>query len=209
MELLLIRHAEPRKVVHEPRAGTPADPALSDTGLEQARRLARWIECEPVDAVCVSPLRRARETAEMVAGTLGLTPEVRPGLSEFDARSSSYVTVEELAANGDAKIRALIEGRLDEWGCDVDFPTFARRVVESVEEVIADHPGKRVAAVCHGGIINVYLAHVLGMQKTGFWLNPQYTSISRIFASKSGVRTIASVNETGHLVATHDGVQPR
>jgi probable phosphoglycerate mutase len=55
-----------------------------------------------------------------------------------------------------------------------------------------------VAAVCHGGTINAYLSAVLGLEQLMFFV-PQYTSVSRVRASRSGARSIVSMNETGHL----------
>jgi len=52
--------------------------------------------------------------------------------------------------------------------------------------------------VCHGGVINVYLAHVLKSPDLMFF-EPRYTSIHRVRASTSGTRTLVSVNETAHL----------
>ena len=39
---------------------------------------------------------------------------------------------------------------------------FRARVVTTIEQLIDDHPGERIAVVCHGGVINSYLCHVLG-----------------------------------------------
>jgi probable phosphoglycerate mutase len=48
-------------------------------------------------------------------------------------------------------------------------------------------------------VINAYLAHVLGLaDPTGFFY-PNYTSIHRIAAARSGERSILSINETAHL----------
>ena len=68
------------------------------------------------------------------------------------------------------------------------------------DESFADrHPGQRVAVVCHGGVINAFLADVLDLDKMLFF-HPDYTSISRVLVARSGARSLQSVNETGHLV---------
>ena len=71
-------------------------------------------------------------------------------------------------------------------------------VVAAIESIVATHPGHRVAVVCHGGVINAYAAHVLGIEDPLFFL-PTYTSISRVFAASTGERSIASLNEAAHL----------
>jgi probable phosphoglycerate mutase len=75
---------------------------------------------------------------------------------------------------------------------------FRDRVIETVESIIDASPSKRVAAICHGGVVNVYLGHLLGIQRAMFF-EPGYTSISRVHASRSGHRTLGSINETAHL----------
>jgi len=71
----------------------------------------------------------------------------------------------------------------------------------ALDRVIAAHPGERVAVVCHGGVINVYLGALLGIDRH-LWFDPGYTSISRVRASRTGERSIGSVNELAHLVGT-------
>ena len=63
---------------------------------------------------------------------------------------------------------------------------------------IDTHPGEQVGVVCHGGVINVYVGLVLGIEKP-LWFEPGYTSISRIAASRKGVRSVVTLNETAHL----------
>ena len=52
--------------------------------------------------------------------------------------------------------------------------------------------------VCHGGVINGWAGHVLGLGPQMFF-NPDYTSINRFRAASSGERSIVSLNETAHL----------
>lgn len=201
MDLLLIRHAEPERV--PPGASVaPADPVLTERGREQALRLARWLEHEPIDAILSSPLRRAGDTAEVVGTQLGIGVEVVDGLMEYDARADYYIPVEELRETRDHHWRAMIEGRWEELGGE-DPEQFRARVVPVVDGIIERFPGGRVAAVCHGGVINVYLAALLGMERH-LWFEPGYTSISRVAAARTGERSVVTLNETAHLVAKLD-----
>ncbi|MDH3213068.1 MAG: histidine phosphatase family protein [Myxococcales bacterium] len=193
MELLLVRHALPLRV--ERKDGAPADPPLSNEGRRQANRLARWLEAARLDAIYVSPMQRALETAQPLAKSQGVGLRIEPGVVEFDATASTYVPLEEIKALDYERWRALIRGGLVEG---VDLAEFRRVVTGSLERIIDDHPGERVAVVCHGGVINTWAAHVLGLEATLFF-EPTYTSISRFLASASGPRSVASLNETAHL----------
>jgi 2,3-bisphosphoglycerate-dependent phosphoglycerate mutase len=187
MDLLLIRHALPRRI-DEGTVSGPADPPLAPKGFEQAEALANWLGGEHIDALWTSPMRRARETAAFVADRLGLYPIVEDGISEYDKDAASYIPIEELKAAGDPR-----------WMQIPEQPEhFQSVVVEAVERIVAAHRGQRVAVVCHGGVINAYAAHVLGLPDPLFFL-PTYVSVSRVIASSTGLRSIGSLNEHGHV----------
>lgn len=195
MELLLIRHARPLRV--EKEDGTPADPGLSETGREQARRLARWLAKERLDVLYSSPLNRARMTASYLAETQGLEILLEPGVAEFDRHSPVYIPLEELRATDYDRWLELMDGGFEAL---FNLQEFKGEVVESLEKIIRENSGRRVAVVCHGGIINIWAAHVLGLNRYLFFA-PEYTSINRFLASGKGQRSVASLNETAHLRA--------
>ena len=197
MELLLVRHALP--VRRELQEG-PADPELSGDGREQAQHVAQYLASETIDAVYSSPLRRAMETAAPIAAAHGLDIAERKGIAEWDQASSEYIPMEELKAANDPRWQAIVAG---EWDSDESEDDFAARVITTIEEVVAQHRGERVAIVCHGGVINCYVAHVLGLTKTPMaFFYPNYTSIHRVAASGRGHRSLLTLNETTHLRGT-------
>ena len=194
MEIVLVRHGLPLRV--ELETGI-ADPELAAEGHEQAEKMAAYLGVEDVEAVYVSPLRRAIETARPLCKVLGLEAVVSEGVAEFDRNSREYVPVEELRATNDPRWEKLLRGEWD--GVDEDPSLFKARVVATVEDMIARHPGGRVVVVCHGGVINQYLAHVLGIETHIGFFYPKYTSIHRVMAARSGQRSIVSINEASHL----------
>jgi broad specificity phosphatase PhoE len=141
-------------------------------------------------------MRRAAETAAPLAARLGLEPTLEANLVELDHLSSRYVPLEELKATDYERWRALVsEGGLYA-GVDVD--AFRGRVVAAVERIIEAQRGKRVVVTCHGGVINAYVSHLLGVDDL-FVFEPAYTGISRIRAASSGERSIVTLNESAHL----------
>ena len=198
MELLLVRHAQPVRV--EGSTG-PADPELSDTGREQARLLAAFLADERIDAIVTSPLRRAAQTAAPLAAAHGLAVTVHDGLAEYDRESAEYIPIEQLRAEGLPGWQDVLTGNVHR-AAGIDPHEFRAAVVEAVEDVVATHSGLTVAAVCHGGVINAYISHVLHIDDpTGFFY-PNYTSVHRLAAARSGQRTVLSLNEIAHLRGT-------
>ena len=78
---------------------------------------------------------------------------------------------------------------------------FRARATGCLDELFERWPVGRVAAVCHGGIMNAMVGSVLRVPEL-FWVNPGYTSISRLRRMPGGRTVVVSVNETAHLYAT-------
>lgn len=190
MDLILVRHARPEHIVD---ATGPADPPLTALGHRQAAAVAGWLAAERIDAIYTSPLLRARQTAEPLARMTGIEPVVRDGVREYDALASSYVPMEVLREDPEAWRRFLAE----EVG--IDRSAFVADVARTLEAVIAEHRGHNVVVVCHGGVINAWAAHVLGLPSSQLFFDPTYTSVNRFRAASSGERSVVSLNERAHL----------
>jgi len=189
--LILIRHGLPEKIINDD--GTPADPPLCEEGHQQASKMANWMLKEKVDRLYSSPMRRAFQTAEPLAAACALDIEVRDGVAEYDQQAENYIPVEELKEVDYERWLRLMRGETD-----IDFDDFAYRVVSELEGIVSENRGKRVAVTCHGGVINVWTAHVIGFQPRLFF-NPDYTSINRFMAASSGEKSVITLNEAVHL----------
>jgi broad specificity phosphatase PhoE len=200
MEIVWVRHAEPERVASG--TGVPANPRLTRTGRAQAERLAAWLASERVDVIVASPQLRARETAAPIAAAHGLDVDILDGLVEYDVQADHYIPMEELRATKDERWIAMVEGRWGEFGGE-EPAAFTARVARTVDDIIARHQGRTVVAVCHGGVINVALAAVLGLPRP-LWFDPGYTSVSRMVASRTGIRSIRTLNECAHLFAKRE-----
>lgn len=194
VDLLIVRHALPQRVEVVGRA---ADPPLSATGVRQAEAVAAWLAPEGVDALYTSPMNRARETAAPIAATSGVEVVVEDGVAEYDRDSEAYVPIEELKAEGDPRwTEMLAGGYFSEEG--VDPVEFQAGVVDAMDRIIADNPSRTAVVVCHGGVMNAYVGHVLGLEQYMVF-EPAYTGITRIRASSRGHRSLVTLNEHGHL----------
>lgn len=189
MDLVLIRHARPIRI--DDGAG-PADPELTDLGHRQAKAMADWLAEEHLDALYVSPMLRARQTAAPLEQRLGLPAEVVDGVQEYDAEDKSYIPIEDLKADKEKWRSFITRQHLD------DMSGFSNLVVSTIEDLIGQHRSQRIGIICHGGVVNVWAANVLGLSPTMFF-EPHYTSINRFVAASSGERSLQSLNEVAHL----------
>ena len=187
MQLLLIRHGLPV------RSDESADPPLAPEGEDQARRVAHRLVGEPIDAVFASTMRRAIQTAEPFVAAAGHALELRDGIVEYDRGGGTYVPMEVLKREDYPRWKAFVDG-----GYGIDIADFQKTVVATLEAIIEANSGKTVAVFCHGGVINVWTAHILGMTPRLFF-EPAYASVHRYLCARSGQRNLVSLNDVGHL----------
>jgi broad specificity phosphatase PhoE len=140
--LLLARHGE-TDWTREGRWQGWADPPLNDTGREQARRLAEELRTTPFDAVYSSDLRRAFETAEILAAPHDVPVLADPGLREIDIGSWSGLTKTEIEERFPDRKRP--DGETHEQ--------HGARVRAAVIRIAQEHLGQRILLVAHGGTI--------------------------------------------------------
>lgn len=197
IELLIIRHAQPHRVSHDP-AG--ADPGLNDEGAAQAQCLANYLTSNPygeINRLVSSSMRRARETAEPIGRALGLERETESRIVEVDSGWKSYGTQMDSYSSRRAGWEDLNSGKFG--GNRFDLKAFRARVVDGFGHIIAtSRPDSRVAVVCHGGVVSTYLSHVLGTTKT-FFVDVAFTSVTRLVTDDENYRELVSVNETAHV----------
>jgi len=203
--IIAVRHGETAWNV-DTRIQGHLDIALNDTGLWQARQLARALADQPVTAIYTSDLQRARATAQAVADATGapLTPE--PGLRE---RSFG-----ELQGRTFAEIEAELPAQALRWR--KRDPHFApeggeslvalrERISATTHRLAAQHPGGLVVLVAHGGVLDVLYRLATGqeLQAPRTWLLAN-AAINRLLWTPEGL-TLVGWADTQHLdSAAHD-----
>jgi 2,3-bisphosphoglycerate-dependent phosphoglycerate mutase len=201
-ELLLIRHGRSADVV--PGSPESHDPPLHVVGLDQAAKLATRLERKPLQAVYSSHLARARQTAEPLAAARGLEVSVHRDLEEIRLGDWGGGEFRRRAAVNDPEWVAWAQtGRWDGIPgaeSDDDLRTRFAAVANAAAE---RHVGASVAIVAHGGAINAYVAHLLGVHRTLFF-TVENTSITTIRVGPHGP-TIIGINDCTHL---YDPVVP-
>jgi probable phosphoglycerate mutase len=193
VELIIIRHAQPE--AQDLGEGGPADPPLSALGVQQAAATAALLATEGVSHVVTSTMLRAIQTGQPLADLLGITPEAIGDLKESDHQRATYTPAEEM--NADHEV--VKEFLTDPMAMFSDgYETFRERVWSAFDSIVEANRGGRVAAYCHSMVAAVYLQVLLGHDDP-FAVMADYCGIMRVTASSSGIRTLRSVNETGHL----------
>jgi broad specificity phosphatase PhoE len=147
--ILLARHGE-TDWNREGRFQGWADPPLNSTGLAQAVELSVTLLAYDLAAVYSSPLRRALETADVVAASRGLEPQQVDALREVDVGSWSGLTRAEIEERFPEQYARWLEYEQG-WDDGETYDAMAERVISALLELAAAHDGERVLAVTHGG----------------------------------------------------------
>lgn len=191
MELIFVRHGLPE------RDETSADPPLSDLGHQQARRVADFLKQERIDHIIASTMVRAHQTAEPLAEALGMDIELRDDIREADEHSGSYIPAEEWAP--DSK---LVQQLRDDphflFKDHGGWEPWKKRVVGAVDDIVEHNRGKRVAVFCHGLVMATFLCSMIDSDQPLEYA-ADYTSLFRVKANSTGLRTLTSWNETVHV----------
>lgn len=154
----------------------------------------------PIHVVYSSDLRRASQTADVLAKALGLEPRVETAWREIDVGLWAGSRRDEIREQFADEWRRIAEGEDLPRGGGETFGGFSARIVAALERLRADHADETVAVVTHGGVIRAALLHVLGLP----WLRIREvaaianTAISEL--SWNGVEwVVAGRNLTIHL----------
>jgi 2,3-bisphosphoglycerate-dependent phosphoglycerate mutase len=161
-ELILARHGE-TDWNRENRFQGHADPPLNALGRGQSAELAETLAGEALARVYTSPLRRAAETAEIVARRLGLEVEPLEPLREIDVGAWSGLTRDDVAARfPDSYARWLDQGPLG-YEDGETYEQLEARVVPAIRGLAERHPTETILVVTHGGPTRVVQAHAAGI----------------------------------------------
>ncbi|WP_280345445.1 histidine phosphatase family protein [Nocardia neocaledoniensis] len=193
MQLILVRHAQPERVL---ATTAVADPTLTEIGRRQSERVPAALAAHGITRIVSSPQRRARETAAATATARDLPVEVVDDLAEYDRDLPAYIPIEDAKTEFAETYARIKAGLLPE---QIDGAAFTARVLAAVDGIVAaTDPADTVAVFAHGGVINVLLADILGLARP-LTFPIDYCSVTRILYSRTGSRTAATINENGHV----------
>jgi glucosyl-3-phosphoglycerate phosphatase len=160
--LILARHGE-TDWNRENRFQGQADSPLNALGRRQSSELADALADERITRVYTSPLRRAAETAEIVAARLGVPVETVDALTEIDVGAWSGLTRSEVAERFPETYARWLERSPHGFDDGETYDELAARVIPAVRELAELHHGETFLVVTHGGPSRVLQAHAAGI----------------------------------------------
>ncbi len=207
-ELFIVRHADAIPDENEIiPSGIYDDLPLSRVGREQAQALAERLGSLSFNAIYSSPLRRCLETAAPLTERLGITPIIVPDLKEiglgqvipFPEDHNDLAALTQTLQARQAEI-VRIAGGAGNWDAIEDSEPskeFRRRVVAALDEIASRHIGERMLAFAHGGVVNAYVAEVLGLERDFFY--PAGNTSITVVRVAGNQRVLFILNDIAHL----------
>jgi broad specificity phosphatase PhoE len=133
-------------------------------GVRQAEVTRDFLAVRPVDWCYCSPLRRAVQTATLVAAPHGLAPQPLDALTECDVgrwEGLDWQTIR--SRDADAYRRYTHNPAEFGYPGGESFTDVYRRVSACLEEVLRAHAGQAILVVGHHVVNRTYLAGLLGL----------------------------------------------
>lgn len=194
--LLLIRHGENEYTRTGKLAGWTPEVHLNEAGQKQAHALAERLHSARLAAIYSSPLERARETAAPLAQAKHLPIQISAGLGEVRYGQWQGQSLKRLA-------RTKLWRVVQQQPSAMRFPggetlrAVQVRALEAVDEMVAQHPKKMVAAFSHGDVIKLLAAYYLGMPLDMFQRIVINTSSVTLVRLGTGQPVLVKLNDTG------------
>ena len=166
--VMLVRHGATILSAEDRFAGA-SDVPLGDEGRMQAERLAQRLATDSIAAIYASPLRRAQETATILARPHNMTVTALDDLREIDHGRWEGLRREEAASMYPEEYAA--------WQHDpfTFSPTggepgqhVLERGLRAFKQIVDAHPGEPILVVSHKATIRLVIAHVLGIDPRGY-----------------------------------------
>jgi broad specificity phosphatase PhoE len=196
--LILARHGETVWNVDKVFRGR-ADVNLDEVGTKQAELLGKYLSDWKLEAIYSSPLKRALNTANIIARYQTVSVCIAEGLIDFDFGEWQSLPEQE--------VKRLYPAVLDEWHNNPhkakmpggeSLEAVTGRAVEVVYDIISRHQGN-VLLVSHRVVVKVLICYLLGLDNSHFWnINQDVCGIT-IFQYADGRFVLTRHNDTSHL----------
>jgi len=204
-QLILVRHGESNVTVRRIIGGMRSCTGLSELGIQQTERLRdRLLRTGEVkiDSLVCSSMSRAQQTADILAPALGVgAPLAEADWAEQDPGECDGLGFDEYVAKYGRPV----------WDLDSEIfkggetlRQFQKRVHAVLDRLLDEAPDQTVMVVCHGGVIDAALRHLLQLPPVGqVMLSTTNTSLTEL-RQVGEVWQLLRYNDAAHL----EGLRP-
>ena len=209
--VILVRHGRTHLTESKRISGRGGeDPALSELGRQDAQAAAKavqqigvsgpWSFLTPVSAVVASPIKRTRETANIIANSLSLAVSTNENIAEISFGDWDGFTNEEVSEKWPVEMSDWRGSWTVAPPNGESLEDFDSRVQLGRREILKEHAGKTVVVVSHVMPIRGFLKAGMDANSAAYWrpqVAPCSITIIRFWGDQAA--EIVTLNATSHL----------
>ena len=210
VKLFLIRHGQTAGNVQGQYVGS-LDIDMTDEGRLQAKSAKQYLSKVNFSNIYSSPLKRAANTAQIIAEGTGLKVRTMNDLRELDFGKWEGLKFEEINAQYNKDYQDWLEDPYNHPPTGGEsFNDLIARADKEVKKIVQENPdGSSVAIVSHGGVILSLIVNWLGIPSARWRSLIQRQAAINVVVIDNGFPYISSINYTGHLKPIYDDSEDR
>ena len=163
--IIFLRHAQAKNNVERVLAGRSLGIPLTEFGVQQAEKIANFLEPLKISAIYSSPIERAVHTSEIVSEKLNIHYEIDERLTEIDMGIFSGMYYEEMfARHGNIFLKFYQDNPLIEKNGVETFSNVKKRVLDMVNYCSQKHDSENILLVTHMDPIKAMISTVLQLK---------------------------------------------
>ncbi|HEY4681394.1 MAG TPA: histidine phosphatase family protein [Nitrosarchaeum sp.] len=168
--IIFLRHGQAKNNIERILTGRTPGVPLTEKGIDQAEKAAKFLEHMNVSAIYSSPIERARHTAEIVGKHNSLDVTIDDRLIELDMGKFTGVPYDDIFTSHGNVFMKFYNGELEIAHNGVEtFSEVKKRVLGIVDHVIENHPDQNVVLVTHMDPIKAMLSTVVDLTPTNLF----------------------------------------
>jgi len=168
--IIFLRHGQAKNNLERILTGRTPGVPLTEKGIDQAEKAAKFLEHMNISAIYSSPIERARHTAEIVGKHNSLDVTIDDRLIELDMGKFTGVPYDEIFTSHGNVFMKFYNGELEIAHNGVEtFSEVKKRILGIVDHVIEKHPDQNVVLVTHMDPIKAMLSTVVDLTPTNLF----------------------------------------
>ena len=162
--IIFLRHGQALNNTERILAGRTPGVPLTEKGIDQAEKAAKFLEDMNISAIYSSPIERAKDTANIVGKHNSIDVNIDDRLIELDMGKFTGVPYDEIFSSHGNVFMKFYKGELEIAHNGVEtFADVKKRVLGMVDHVIENHPDENVVLVTHMDPIKAMLSTVVSL----------------------------------------------
>ena len=160
--IIFLRHGQAKNNTERVLTGRTPGVPLTEEGVDQAEKAAKFLEEMNISAIYSSPIERAKNTAEIVGKHNSIDVRIDDRLIELDMGKFTGKPYDEIFSSHGNVFMKFYSGELEIAHNGVEtFEEVKKRIRDMVDHVIDNHPDENVVLVTHMDPIKAMLSTVV------------------------------------------------